>query len=360
MFVAVIITPDITNMSLQFSLTDGTPLTTTPGFPDSFTGTKLPGATASHIIDSFGHIVLEETATPQMTLSKMLVHWKKSVRIKCQYNYLSPVLFSRAMSNNSMCEVVKGAGDVYLQKNQFSVLTGRKWSGLIISEKSGEHHFTNFAWNADFVNSILKEDAYFNRLSQTFQFELPERLTTTNRDLTDQMKGLLDKLVKVEFGEPSGQVQFEELMTKYLKLLFHDLKVGESVRRKMTETDWFNINKAKKMIDYNLDTQFTTTELSIKVGVNEYKLKKLFPKIAGYPIEEYRKYRLLVKTARKIVQNPDSSIKMFSEESGYESLATFSRAFRRMGCTPGELREETWDLKKLENYIVPQIGNSYD
>lgn len=329
-----------------------------PGFPDNYIGIKVPGATTSHIIDSFGHIVVQEFETQQMNLSKMVVHWKKPVRIKCEYNHFSPVVFCRMMQNNSMCEVVKGAGDIYLKKDQLCGLTGRKWSGLIISEKPGEHHFTNFTWNIELVNSLLAEDGYYGKISQHFQFELPERLSTTDQDVSDQMKTLLERLLKIDFGDRSGILQFEEVMTKYLRLLFQDLRGSESVRKKMTEADWYSISKAKKMIDYNLDTQFTTSDLSVKVGVNEYKLKKLFPKVAGYPIEEYRKYRLLVKAARKIVQYPDSAIKMFSDESGYTSLATFTRAFSRMGCTPGELREDTWDLKKLESYSIPEKGGS--
>jgi AraC-like DNA-binding protein len=341
-------------MSLQFSLTDGTPLSSIPGFPDNYNGIRIAGATARHVIDSFGHIVMQEFETRQMSFSQMLVHWKKPVRIKCEYTHLTPVLFCRAMNNNSMCELIKGAGEIYLKKNQLCALTGRKWSGLIISEKPGEHHFTHLTWNIDAINRILRNDPYYAKISQNFQYALPERLSTTHQESSDQLTGVLDKLIATNFEESQGRIQFDELMSRYLKLVFQDLKEGESVKKKMRESDWFNINKAKKIIDYNLNTQFTTSELSVKIGVNEYKLKKLFPKVAGYPVEEYRKYRLLVKTAKRIVQNPDLAIKMFSDESGYTSLATFTRAFSRMGCTPGELRGDTWDVTKFENYIVSQ------
>lgn len=341
-------------MPLQFSLTDGTPLSTTPGFPDNYTGTRLKGTAVSHLVHSFGHIVLQEFTTPQISMSKILVHWKKPVRIKCQYEHVSPVLFCRAMDNNSMCEVVKGSGDVYLEKEQFAALTGKRWTGLIISEKAGDHDFTNLTWNADFLQTALGDDDYLNKVSRHFQYGLAERLNTTGRDVSYQMKTLTESLNKVDFDDRLGTVRFDDVMVKYLKLILRELKDCESVKKKMKEVDWHAVNKAKKLIDYNLETQYTTPELSLKVGVNEYKLKKLFPKVAGYSVEEYRRYKLLSKAARKIVQNPDASIKSFSEEAGYTSVSTFTRAFNKMGCTPAELREDTWDVKRLENYSIPQ------
>jgi AraC-like DNA-binding protein len=337
-------------MSLTFSLTNDEPLNLASGLPNNYTGTILQGADTSHAITSFGHIIVQEFSTSNFNFSKLTVRWKKPVRIKCQYHYDSPVFFSRTMLNNSLGEVVKGIGDIYLQSQQFSALTGIKWSGLILSEKAGEHHFVHFTWNLDFINLVLAGETYFDKAGRYFHNGLPERLTTTGRDLNDQISSVLRKLMALDFNAAEAKSNFDDLMTRYLKLVVHELKECGSVKRKMREADWFNINKAKKLIDYNLQTQFTTTELSRRVGVNEFKLKKLFPKVAGFTIEEYRKYRLLAIAAKKIVQYPDAAIKMFSQESGYTSVSTFTRAFNRMGCTPGELREETWDVKRLEKF----------
>jgi len=347
-------------MSLQLSLTDGTALTTTAGLPKNYRGAILQGATAYHTIASFGNIVVQEFRTPQLHIARMLVSWKKPERIRCEYKYPCPVFFSRAMGSNSMCEVIKGAGDMYLEKEQFALLTGTRWAGLMISEKPGEHHFTNFTWNADFVITLMSDDANFNKLSQRFVFDLPERLTITGRDLNDQMNSLIAEILHLDLGTSTDSTMLEQLMIKYIRLVFRELKEGESVKRKMKEADWHNINKAKKLIDYNLDTPFTIPDLSVKVGINEYKLKKLFPKVAGYTVEEYRKYKLLCLAARKIVQQPDASIKMFSEGAGYTTLSNFTRAFSKMGCTPGELRADTWDVSKFESYSIPQNERGND
>lgn len=240
---------------------------------------------------------------------------------------------------------------MYQHKKQFSLLSGTKWSGVLTSEKAGDHHFTDFTWNANFLSSLLSDDAYYNKLSTQIQYNLPERLTPVARDLNDQMTNAINKLLQLQYEDPGTLAQFEDLMSKLIRLLFWELKECESVKKKMKEVDWHNVNKAKKLIDYNLSTQFTTPELSAKVGVNEHKLKKLFPQVAGYSVEEYRKYRLFCKAAKSIVQQRDESIKTFSAEAGYDSVSTFTRAFKKMGCTPGELREDTWDLQKLERII---------
>ena len=134
--------------------------------------------------------------------------------------------------------------------------------------------------------------------------------------------------------------------------MFRELKERTSLRKKMTETDWYNINKAKNIIEGNPGKLTTTREMSKMTGINEQKLKKLIRVVTGHSLEEFRKYLLLVRAAGKIVQYPDTSIKLYAEEAGYTSLSTFTRAFGRLGCTPGELREDTWDLSKVEYYFI--------
>lgn len=359
-FVAVNTYLVITDMSLHFFLKSGEPLVLKPGFPENYTASIINGANASHVISAFGRIVLQEFKTRHMSMYYISVLWEKPKGIKCQYNYTYPVIFSCAMLKNSMSELIKGAGDVYLKTDQFTVLTGKKWSGLVISDKAGEHHFINFAWNADFLNRVITDDTFFKNAVQGFNYGLVSRLTTVPGGTNGIMSNIIEELMGLEYTINSRTHLFHELMIKYLKLMFSELKDCSSLRKKMTETDWYNVNKAKNIIEGNPRKRFTTREMSMMTGVNEQKLKKLFRIVTGHPLEEYRKYLLLVKAARNIIQYPDTSIKLYAVEAGYTSLSTFTRAFGRLGCTPGELREDTWDLSKVDYYFIPENENDGD
>ena len=63
----------------------------------------------------------------------------------------------------------------------------------------------------------------------------------------------------------------------------------------------------------------------------------------------YRRYKLFIVAARKIVGDPHEPLKAISNDAGYTSVATFIRAFRSLcHCTPGELRDDTWDVTKVK------------
>ena len=127
----------------------------------------------------------------------------------------------------------------------------------------------------------------------------------------------------------------------------------ESKKRKMKEVEWFTVHVAKQMIENNLDKQFTTAEVSRTIGINEFKLKQLFPKITGYSLDEYRKYKLFGRVGRNIIQKSDVPLKSFYNEAGYTNYSNFSKAFHKQcSCTPSELRVADWDLGSLPNYNV--------
>jgi len=224
-------------MSLHFSLKNGEPLVLKPGFPKNYTASIIKGATASHVIFSFGRMVLQEFKTRQMSMYFISVLWKKPESIICRYNYTYPVIFSRVMLKNSMSELIKGAGDVCLKKDQFTVLTGKKWPGLIISDKAGEHQFINFVWNADFLSKVISDDTYYNNAVQSFYYGLVARLNTAPLSSNGIMNNIIDDLLNLDYTLNSRTHLFHELMIKYLKLMFRELKERTSLRKKMTETD---------------------------------------------------------------------------------------------------------------------------
>ena len=119
----------------------------------------------------------------------------------------------------------------------------------------------------------------------------------------------------------------------------------------MKEVEWHTVHVAKQMIENNLDKHVTTGEISRAIGINEYRLKQLFPKISGYSLDEYRKYKLFAKLGRSILVKTDIPLKSFYHEAGYTNYSNFSKAFQRQcSCTPSELRSDSWDVDGLPNY----------
>ena len=61
------------------------------------------------------------------------------------------------MLENWIYEVFKGAGRTFLEEDQFSLLTGKEWTSVIISEEPGAHHFVDLTWSAEILKEALKK-----------------------------------------------------------------------------------------------------------------------------------------------------------------------------------------------------------
>ena len=334
-------------MSLRFSLTDGKTLPVQPGLTRQYSGKVLDGSNAYHIKGEFGYAAIQEVRFNNITFNKVVINWKKPQRLICEHNY-PPVVFCRTVLNKGLYEVIKGSGDRLIHKEQFVAHTGKKWSELKISEKSGEHHFIDMSWSAEFLNEIVVGNTLPVNNAESYNNGIVNRLTSVPHDLNVQMNRIIEDIQSLDFNSSSQKQSFFTLMLKYLSLMSQEIKEQHSIRKNISKSDWYNINQVKQMIDENLDKRISTPELSKRSGVNEFKIKSLFPKLTGYAVDEYRKNKLFINSARRIIQNPDIPSKIVAMEAGYNSLTTFIRAFKNScHCTPGELKTDSWDVSRI-------------
>jgi AraC-like DNA-binding protein len=336
-------------MTLALAHTNGDVLPLKPGLPASYNGAVMHGANASHVRASFGQVVVQEYNTDLVNIRKLSVIWKKPERLVCRYNY-PPGIFSRVLLNTNLHEYLKGAGGVYLKREEFSLLAGSRWMGLLIGERPGEYHCVDMHWSAALAHAVSSDPVMAGLLNSICD-GVCDRIMGAAPAVNTEMAGLLASLQRLNFGIVKAGKLLHRDMKRYLALLLREIKEQLSLKAKMKESEWNTLVEAKQLIASS-DRHYTTPELSVTIGMNEQKLKKLFPMVTGFKVDEYRKYLLHMKTAKKIMQMPEEPMKTFFEEAGYTSLTTFIRGFRRICyCTPGELRSDAWDLSGMPQNI---------
>ncbi len=337
-------------MSVNFWLSSGEHLTMHPDLPANYAGPVIRGATAFHTIASFGKIIFQEIKTNQVAFRTILIQWRKPVRIMCSYTY-SPGLFTRTSLDHSLHEYIKGAGEIHVKKNEFSSLIGSSWKGLLAATKPGDHHFTDIHWSNDFFRELRVNDPELYGMMLRIYPGFPERIIGPVHSVDDDMRRLLHDLQGFDCSSIDQIGFLHERLKTYLSFVLRQSRDFHTAKRVTRKNDWNVIHEAKHLIDNNPDKHFTIPEISVRVGVNEFKLKKLFPKIVGLKVDEYRKYHLCVKAGKKIVAS-DEPVKSFYQEAGYTSAPSFIRGFRKiLFCTPGELREDSWNLGGLPQRI---------
>jgi AraC-like DNA-binding protein len=337
-------------MSVRFKLTTNESLTFNVIGSCLLPFPVLNGLQICHCEDAFGDIHLQEYVTAFFTITNVHITWKKPAAIIADYNY-EPGMFTRIMLNNHLHDSLKGAGHIHLKQDQFSLVAGSKWMSLIQAEKTGSYHFVDIAWSTDYIyNVLLKSPELYHEANKVYE-RLPLRLIGPPHTANNKMKSLLSDVFNVDFRESQSTKQLQHLMRKYLELTLDEASEHESIKKVLRNArDWYLIMDAKTLIDADLNLQLSTPEISLKVGVNEHKLKSLFPRITGFKVDEYRRYKRCIKAGKSIVSNPDEPVKSCLSFVGYANLPNFIRGYRKLCyCSPTELRHDGWDLSGLPN-----------
>jgi len=88
------------------------------------------------------------------------------------------------------------------------------------------------------------------------------------------------------------------------------------------------IQKARSIIDQQINKQYTIRELSRKVAMNECYLKKGFKALTGKTIHEYHN-DIRIARAKELLQQQGRSVSEVADMLGYSSISHFSTAFKK-------------------------------
>src|SRR5215472_14868017 len=156
--------------------------------------------------------------------------------------------------------------------------------------------------------------------------------------------GLTVKHVLAELD--SGDIGMAEVVTRLVDILF--IQAVRSYFDENADTAEFGwlaavrdqrIGPALALLHGQLDKPWTTASLAHRVAMSRSTFANVFTKLVGEPPIRYLT-RVRIPSAATRMRSSDDGLKAVAAATGYESVAAFSRAFRRqMGITPGEYRD---------------------
>lgn len=107
------------------------------------------------------------------------------------------------------------------------------------------------------------------------------------------------------------------------------------------------INRAKEIINKNVERTPTVKELASKLDITIYKLQKGFKETTGNTVYEYIK-RTRLEKAKYLLENTNMSILQISNEIGYENPSKFANLFKKYNqVTPLKYRKMKKQHKKI-------------
>lgn len=101
-----------------------------------------------------------------------------------------------------------------------------------------------------------------------------------------------------------------------------------TTRGKIKDYDMPYIFAVQKLIDDNPKIDFTITDLALKVGINEFKLKYGFKVLFKKGVHQYR-LGVRLQQAKNKLEETDLTIEQIAYTVGFKSRDGFANAFKK-------------------------------
>ncbi|WP_228452272.1 helix-turn-helix domain-containing protein [Chryseobacterium sp. c4a] len=172
----------------------------------------------------------------------------------------------------------------------------------------------------------------------------PASLFPKGLPITPQMMSILLEIKKCNLEGFYKDYFIKSKILSLLLLIFEFAKnqENETETKSKSSINTSEIHKLmaiKEFIEGNLKSFYTIEQLSIKFGINEFKLKNGFKELFGDGVFHYAS-KLRMKEALYLLKNSDFSIKEIAYHLGYASPSSFSVAFKNeVGVGPSYYRK---------------------
>ena len=135
--------------------------------------------------------------------------------------------------------------------------------------------------------------------------------------------------------EFNSQLPYREIAVKglFINLWTHYLREVYLNQNENMRTTIMTVSRIKDYLDAQLEQNITLDELAAYVHLNKYYIVHLFKETYGMSPIQYHRFRR-IKKAKELIRFSDMSIHQISEQMGYSTLASFSRAFKNIEKVP--------------------------
>lgn len=154
--------------------------------------------------------------------------------------------------------------------------------------------------------------------------------------MTPEMDQILNAVFQMKYHGKTRMMFFRSQMTALLSHFFGELSLLQTEKINLEERN--KLYLAKEILLGNLDNPPSLSELSHRIGLNSFKLKKNFKELFGTPVFKYLQNERL-KLAHDLIRNQEATVQEAAWQVGYDSLSSFSNAFeKRFGYRPSQIK----------------------
>jgi AraC family transcriptional regulator, transcriptional activator of the genes for pyochelin and ferripyochelin receptors len=299
----------------------------------------VPGAKGVEASLNVGALRLYEIDCPGFKI------WYNNYHISRRtYLYLSvksPLLAFHSTINNTLHCKLEGLHEVTLLQGQFNVSCGPSINTVAWFDANQVYTTFSIHFEQDYLRKFATHFPLLDALLKKAEGGLPGMMSRYHGQMTPEMNALVKRILRCNY---EGDIRNLYLDAKVQELLVLALEQTDSAEEKTADIVLrpYDIEKIREAHDYllrNMENPCTLIELSHKVGINDFKLKKGFKKLYGTTVYDFLIDARMEK-AKVLLLETDTSVHDIAFITGYKNLSSFITAFKKkMGYSPGSFKK---------------------
>ncbi len=246
------------------------------------------------------------------------LHWHNAVELV--YNELG------------LCRLNVSGSEASLSKGDLLLIPAGEIHEIIECSKNGKQYYIQFnIASLDGFGGINHIKPFMGKLLKISRDEAPEFQSSLEKYVLE----LIDEYEKKDYAYAlSLNARIFDIIVVIARNLALKNDCDSTSHKPKKRTAMRQINKAFEYIQKNYPSNITLKDVSSAVGFSEYYFSRLFKEYTGMTFLSFlNSYR--AKQAEKLLRQSEKPILDIALESGFNSLTTFNRIFKKYkGCSP--------------------------
>ena len=252
----------------------------------------------------------------------------------------APLLALHFTMANTMHFKLEGLTEVTILEGQFNLSYAPSMNTVAWFDEDQLYITLNIHFAYDYLQRFAEHFPLLDALLKKAAIGTAGMMGRQHGQTTLEMSTLIKKILHCRYeGDIRNlylEAKVQELLLLALEQLGAEAKTADIVLRP------YDIEKIREAHDYllrHMDNPCTLIELSHKVGINDFKLKKGFKKLYGTTVYDFLIDARMEK-AKILLLETDASVHDIAFSTGYKNLSSFITAFKKkMGYSPGAFKK---------------------
>jgi AraC-like DNA-binding protein len=320
-------------MKLTIETLSHKPLEFYKELPGQFTGLRLPGAEVTSASGGFGELSMQEFDGGSFVIRYSVLQTKEAFSVNATSHHSG--VHALIMLRNEINPTLEN-GSIKIAEGQFTIVHAHQPTLTLTFPGLKQYICFEAMLSGTFISSLLKDFPEASFLLNAPSPVLPQVWVNparwTDKEVDEQIRYIFSYSDPEKWRRNYFKNRVWDIVWKLLALYLKD--PADDPRAREEKEKAYAI---QRYILDNLDKHALIKELAQKFTLSESSLKKLFSKVYGMGLHEYRIYERLKKAIQLL--NEGMSVKEAAAQTGWRP-ADLIRAYNKVyGTTPGTIKK---------------------